>query len=478
LGLLSGFIPICDQLKSCTELIAGEEMSIPRNAADIIVIGAGAAGLAAAIDLRKAGLSVLVLEARDRIGGRILTQRDPVCNAPIELGAEFIHGVTPEIWGPLQSRNILISEVDGDAWCFQKNKLTPCDYFSRIDDILQQMDPSLPDESFLSFLDRRYPDAEIRAEMRESKRLALGYVTGFNAADASRVGVHWLAEEMAAEEKIEGDRAFRSANGYEDLVEIFRQELVQTGVLLKTETVVHSVEWKGAQVNVDARNGGELFSLTAGRVLVTLPLGVWQASPMDLGGVRFDPPLPREKLGALKKLVMGHAMRVTLRFRHRFWDNISPAQGNSKSLTGMSFLFSQDDWFPTWWTTLPQRLPIITAWAAADCADRMAGKSRDFIIDRCLQTLGSLLGIAPAELSRLLEIAYFHNWQDDAYSRGAYSYGAVGSDGAQQALGSPLENKLFFAGEATDTTGNNGTVHSAISSGHRAAREIVGGLQK
>jgi monoamine oxidase len=72
-----------------------------------------------------------------------------------------------------------------------------------------------------------------------------------------------------------------------------------------------------------------------------------------------------------------------------------------------------------------------------------------------------------------LEAAYFHDWQSDPFSRGAYSYGKVGSDGAQQALGSPVENVLFFAGEATDVSGHNGTVHGAIASGYRAAEEIL-----
>jgi monoamine oxidase len=95
-----------------------------------------------------------------------------------------------------------------------------------------------------------------------------------------------------------------------------------------------------------------------------------------------------------------------------------------------------------------------------------------------LQTLGGLLKLQSTELATLLDAAYFHDWQSDPFSRGAYSYGAVGSDGAQQALGSPLENTLFFAGEATDTSGHNGTVHGAIASGQRAAREIIASLRQ
>ena len=123
-----------------------------------------------------------------------------------------------------------------------------------------------------------------------------------------------------------------------------------------------------------------------------------------------------------------------------------------------------------------ERLPIITGWAPFRCAERLSGKTRSFVVDRSLRTLGRLLNIGVDEITQLLEAAYFHDWQSDPFSRGAYSYGTVGADGAQQALASPIENILFFAGEATDTTGHNGTVHGAIASGHRAAKEILDGL--
>jgi monoamine oxidase len=193
----------------------------------------------------------------------------------------------------------------------------------------------------------------------------------------------------------------------------------------------------------------------------------------------------------MQKLEMGKVVRIVLRFRRRFWDEISPQSHfsriqssqsqssksqSSQTLADMSFLFSSDEWFPTWWTTMPDKLPIITGWAPFDCAERLSGKSRSFVIDRALQTLGTLLNVKATELAAMLDGAYFHDWQSDPYSLGAYSYGAVGSDGAQQALGSPVENTLFFAGEATDVTGHNGTVHGAIASGHRAAQDILTSL--
>ena len=228
---------------------------------------------------------------------------------------------------------------------------------------------------------------------------ALAYVTGFDAADPDRVGVHWLVEGMRAEEQIEGDRAFRSINGYKDLLDIFIEDLVQAGVCTQTETVVDSVGWSPGRVEVAARRAGESCKFETARVLITIPLGVLQVASKDNGAVQFTPELPRTKLEALKKLEMGKVIRVTLRFRNRFWDSISAPGNERKTLSGMGFLFSQDDWFPTWWTTMPQKLPIITGWAPFRCAERLSGKSHSFVVDRCLQTLSSLLEIGLDEIT-------------------------------------------------------------------------------
>src|SRR5437879_4149312 len=139
---------------------------------DVVVIGAGVAGLAAARALSVAGLSVRLLEARDRVGGRIFTLNDAELGAPIELGAEFIHGRPPEIWDLLPQSGVPVTEVKGDNWCFQEDRLSPCDLFSEVDKILEKMSTDQPDESFSSFLRRCCPE-----ESEKAKQHALSYVT-------------------------------------------------------------------------------------------------------------------------------------------------------------------------------------------------------------------------------------------------------------------------------------------------------------
>ena len=139
-----------------------------RDHADVIVIGAGAAGLVAASELAEAGLSVTVLEARERMGGRIYTLNDVKRRFPIELGAEFIHGRPPEIFNALHHNKVPVAELTGDNWCFQQGHLGPCDFFSEVDEILQGMNDEGPDESFESFLGRCCPNASADAWPRRT----------------------------------------------------------------------------------------------------------------------------------------------------------------------------------------------------------------------------------------------------------------------------------------------------------------------
>jgi monoamine oxidase len=435
------------------------------NNADVIVVGAGAAGLAAASELAGAGLFVLVLEARDRIGGRIFTQRDPQLQFPIELGAEFIHGRPPEILDLLQQHKVPITEIDGDYLCVRDGRLSPCDFFFEVDDILQRMDDRGPDQSFQEFLERCCPGASARA-----KQHAVSYVTGFNAADPARVSVHWLVQEMRAEEKIDGERAFRARNGYAALLEIFRAQLATPNVRVLTDTVVERVMWSRGNASIDARGESRPASFHARRALLTVPLGVLHTPAGERGAIEFRPALPEGKANAISGLEMGKVIRIVLHFRERFWDNLYADSSRPRTLANMSFLFSQDDWFPTWWTTMPEQLPLITGWAPFKCAERLASEN---VVERSLQALSGLLKVSTQKLEELLKSAYFHDWQSDPFSRGAYSYAKVGAAHAPSVLGEPVEDTLFFAGEATDVSGNTGTVHGAIASGRRAAVEIM-----
>jgi monoamine oxidase len=439
---------------------------------DVVILGAGAAGLSAAVELASAGKLVTILEARDRIGGRMFTRHD--LTSPVELGAEFIHGFAPEIFGPLQQHGITIEEVHGQTWSQRNGELCACDFFEETDKILAGMTDDGPDEPFAAWLERKFPNPENDPRLAEAKSNALRFVVGFNAADANLVSVHWLVHNARADEKIQGERAFRMAGGYATLIALFAKQLKTADVSIQLNTVAEAIRWSRDGVRIAARRDDKLHEVHARSVLVTLPLGVLQAKPGEAGAVLFDPPLPSRKQDALGKLMMGKVMRVTLRFRGRFWEHIHPA-GCKDSLANLGFLLSEDERFPTWWTHMTQTAPIITGWAPAHYAEKLSGESEFFLMDESLASLSSIFHIEKAELEKQVEAFYCHDWQTDPFSRGAYSYSKVGGEGAQGMLGAPVDGILFFAGEATDVTGHNGTVHGAIASGKRAAKEILSG---
>jgi monoamine oxidase len=438
---------------------------------DVIVVGAGVAGLIVATELSKKTLSVTVLEARHRIGGRIFTYREPGLGAPLELGAEFVHGRPQEVWELFHGRTSDLIEVKGESWCSSRGGgITRCDFFDQVNNILERMDDTSPDESFIDFLSRCWKNEQGDPKLEDAKRRAAAYVSGFNAADPRLVGVHWLVESMRAEKRIDGERAFRPKHGYGELVEMLASDLNKRGVPIRTGTVVESITWNDRLPELAARNDQGSEAFVGDKVVVTVPLAVLQTPPGQAGAIRFSPSLPEGKLAALRKMEMGKVIRVVFRFRSRFWDRISPSPG--RTLSNLSFLFTEDETFPTWWTHAPEDYSTITGWAPFRSAEQLSGRPESLVIESGLATLAWMLNYPREKIEQEFLSAHFHDWQTDPFARGAYSYGKVGSVGAQELLSAPVDGKLFFAGEATDTSGNNGTVHGAIASGQRAARQV------
>lgn len=210
-------------------------------------------------------------------------------------------------------------------------------------------------------------------------------------------------------------------------------------------------------------------------MVITLPLGLMQAPSTAAGGaVRFIPGLP-EKENAARSLMMGHVIKVTLRFRDAFWEQHQlPAKEGPQSLMDLCFIHSAAEALPTWWTQLPVRAPVLVGWAGGPGAEELGLHDEQIIIDRALSSLSSIVAIPKSQIADLLDAAYAHNWNRDPFTRGAYSYVPSGGLSAQAELAHPVGDTLFFAGEATNTEGHNGTVHGAIATGLRAASEVLG----
>jgi monoamine oxidase len=161
---------------------------------------------------------------------------------------------------------------------------------------------------------------------------------------------------------------------------------------------------------------------------------------------------------------------VVLCFQEKFWER-------DAEMADLSFLFTDDPQFPTWWTSNALPYPILTGWAAGPNARKHTGRSKDEIVQSAVQSLARIMKIAETELRKQMTGLFTHDWQADPFSRGAYSYAAVGGMDAAKTLAAPVANTLYFAGEATNGEGYNGTVHGAIATGLRAAKELLQSLQ-
>ena len=414
-------------------------MSLP---SEVIVIGAGAAGLAAAAELARAGRRVLMLEARDRIGGRCWTRHLPGVNVPLELGAEFVHG-RPRATLQLLKRAgaATLDSVRGSRYG-EKGRLRRVEPFAEAQRAVRSA--NLPEDvSFKTFLARR----RLQARTRLFARLM---VQGFDAADPARISARSVVEEWTGGEM--GSSQPRLAAGYQPLLDHLATEALADGARLRLQAVAREIRWRREQVEVEGEFLGKRFAVKARRAIVTLPLGVLQS-----GAVRFRPALP-DKQRALRQLASGPVVKAVLRFEQPFWEKRWP---------GTAFFHAPRAPFPTFWTPLPVRAPVLIAWAGGPKASRLAGLQDARLIEEALAGVRLLFGNRPA-----LEAAIVHAWQRDPFARGAYSYVLVGGDGARESLAEPVADTLYFAGEATDAE-ESGTVGGALQSGVRAARAII-----
>ncbi len=430
---------------------------------DVLIIGAGVAGLAAGAELAPKGHSILLLEARDRVGGRVWTRHEPELSAPVELGAEFIHGEIPETFELLQEVGKAALDTSGRRWTLRHGKLQQRTegLFDQVQEGLKQFaDSRAGDSSFEEFL----AHGERYGLSPEARKLARASVEGFDAADPARVSTLSIAEEWSAGGMLNAPQ-FRPAGGYSSVLRALSGALDRKQVRLQLQTTVQRVRWSHTSVEVEGQFLGQPFRAQGRKAIITLPLGVLQAPAGTTGAVRFTPPLS-SKHAALAGLASGPVLKVALRFRSIFWETLDEGKYHDAG-----FFHAPDLTFPTFWTPRPVRAPLLSAWTGGPRAAQLGARSMTDVVREASDSATALFGGHDLEL----EAAYVHDWLSDPFSRGAYSYVTVGGQKARGELAAPIADSLFFAGEATDAEG--GTVTGALRSGMRAAREVHGTLR-
>lgn len=425
--------------------------------ADIVVIGAGIAGVAAAGELARRGWSVRVLEARDRTGGRILSSERRGWPEPVELGAEFIHGGNRALAKVLRRASLRTRPVETNMWWQQDGRLVLVpDFWERIQRVTGRIPWRNRGQSFQQFLREKGSKLDPR-----DRQIAETYVASFNAAPIGRLSAHAQRTDHAGADTKDSKVIGR----YDAVVHAVQQKWPRGRVALSLRSIVTDVSWRVNAVAIRTRlPGGKTLTHRAKAVVVTLPLGVLQA-----GAVRFAPAL-RDKQRIAAKMGWGQVVRVILRFRAGFWSApFVPDTLKAGSGRAFGFVNAPDESIPVWWS-LSAPAPVLTGWAAGIPAEALSRASPAEIRDEAVKSLAAILQTSQVKLRRWLLDWQTHDWAADPFTRGAYSHITAGNEEGPAQLAKPVAGTLFFAGEATAR--DIGTVHGALESGLNAARAV------
>ena len=413
---------------------------------DVVVIGAGMAGVTAARDCARAGLDVVVVEAQERIGGRMFTARD-FCDYPVEQGAEFVHTAEADTWPEIHDAGFETLRCDPASGFVlsvggvQSPELFNDPSLARLGDLLQDIvDYDGPDRTVADLLAERQLEGPART-------LADQMLTLHPLGDQDQLSLIGLRDDRVVD--LERGCDWRLVDGYDSL-----PRHLAAGLDVRLGFVVSEVQWGSDRVTVRAATGEEI---TARAGVCTLPVGVLKAHT-----VRFDPDLPASKWRALDGLEMGAVLKILYRFRERFWPH---------DLT----MLSCDGPIRLYWTSLYGRgddvTPVLTAYVGGYRARALSAMTEDEAAGAGLADLDRLY--PDVRQSRLVDGWRRVDWCTNPNTRGGYSFVRYGGAGSRAALAAPETGALFWAGDATSTTTIAAVVHAAYASGRRAASEVL-----
>jgi monoamine oxidase len=426
---------------------------------EIIIIGAGAAGLMAAYELSKAGKQVLILEARSRIGGRIWPLSESEFGYSAQGGGEFTHGkakVTKSLVKEAGLTYIPMSD-SGERWSFHNGDLThinndpeeDSEFAKQYQELREKLSNLKNDVSIRDFLKQNFDNEKYRPLRARITRM----VEGFDAADPNKISTFSVRDEWLGHDEWEQGRV---KEGYKAILDFLESSCRKNNCEIYLNHEVKSVERNKEGIVVTTVDEKQF---NAGKVVITVALPV-------IKQIEFTPPLP-EKLKAASQIGFGQVIKILLRFKDRFWLN-----SGGRDLSKLVFLFS-DQPVGTWWTQYPENYPVLTGWIAGPKALKFKDKSDEEIIDLAIESLANIFKVNKNELRQDLLVQQVANWPNDRLTLGAYSYSIVGSENAYAELRKPVENKIYFAGEAVYLEKETATVEGALASGQEIAKKIL-----
>jgi monoamine oxidase len=422
---------------------------------DVLVIGAGASGLAAAGSLAAGNKSVIVLEARDRIGGRVWTNR-AWSDLPVDLGASWIHGhqgnPLTELAARFEVPTAATDFASVAAFNERGQRFQPQDLvrllgdFDALEQGLGKLKREFRDShKAATSLDEAIRRWQAASTLPDDDRQLARQVARVQFELDSAANLDELAFPGFDDGQTFGGQQRVFPNGYVGIIEGLAQ-----GLDIRLKTNISAIDYSGPTVKVATDSG----PFEAERVIVTVPLGVLKS-----GAIRFVPELPEAKRAAIARLGMGLLNKVALRFRESFW----PDQFI------LAFIGEQPDPWPSVFNL--QRVykqPLLVGFKSGRAARADERRTDRDLVAQLLGQLRQAMG------DRVVEPLAWHvtRWASDPLAGGSYSFLRVGSSlDDRDALATPLAERVFFAGEATHRD-HASTVHGAYLSGLREARRV------
>ena len=425
------------------------------NQADIIIIGAGAAGLITALELAKAGQKVIVLEAKDRIGGRCFTFSGDNFTVPVELGAEFIHGELPLTLKLLKEAQIKHEAVSGESFQSKNGEIVKSEFFMENWDTFEKALQEVQEDQSLETFLQQYFHEEKYATLRKS---IIQFAAGYDTADPARVSLFSLRDEWLGDH--EEETQFRIPGGYVQLMDDLAKQIKDLGGEIYLENVVRQVNWQPNSVEVIANQHA---SFTGKKLVLTVPLGVLVLGGNEIGAITFNPDLPKQRKAATE-MGFGAIIKVLMEFTDPFWKD--------QGLTNLQFLFSEEK-IPTWWTQNPQQNNLLTGWLGGKPQDEMQHLSDGEILKEAILSLAHIFNADASFIEQKLVAAKVYNWTADHFARGSYSYATLDTKHAREILKKPIAQTIYFSGEALYEGEQLGTVEAALVSGLEVAKAII-----
>ncbi len=417
-----------------------------------IIIGAGAAGLMAAKIISAAGEKVTVLEAAQRIGGRIHTVHLPGFHQPVEAGAEFIHGDLPVTMQLLEEARIDYVPVGGRMWQTSKGKWQPQEEDTDgWDEVMQRMQELKTDVPVADFLYQHFA-GEKYAGLRQSVQQ---FAEGFDLADIFTASTFALRNEWMHED---GEQ-YRIPGGYSQLTNYLAETCRQQGCEILTGCRVKHIEYKPGKVTVTVADGR---SFNGTKAIVTVPLGILQQDEKTENSITFHPAIDAYTT-ACRKMGYGGVIKIAIQFQQPFWESTSD---------DISFILSKES-IPTWWTQLSLHNGLLTGWLGGPAADGLRQTARQTIYEMAVKSLAVIFKKEVTKLEEMITAWEVFNWPADIFAAGAYSFSTLATNEALQTVMQPVADTLYFAGEACYNGEHPGTVEAALESGKRVAQLIT-----